>query len=330
MAAGDESTPPTFSILIAAYQASAFIATAVRSALDQAPPPFEVIVGDDGSTDDLAGALAPFGAAVKLVRIEHGGEGAAKNAAAAAARGEFVAFLDADDEFLPGRLAAMGAFALERPELDVITTDAYLMHEGEVLGRCYGPGQSFREDQRTAILEQNFVLGLSAVRRSRFAEIGGFDTSIAYTVDWDLWMRLILGGSRAGLIAEPLAVYRLHPGSLSARRVAMSRGRLTSIERAEARTDLTAAERRTLVETRRAEEARLARERLRESLLGEGLSGVRADAVRVVLGPHQPAKSRAKASAAFLAPLAVARRLRRQEEGTFVSVGDRRLPLRSS
>lgn len=318
---------PSFAVVVAAYQAAGFIGEAIESALSQDPPPSEVIIGDDGSTDDLSGALEQFGDAVTVVRIDHHGEGAAKNAAVEAASAEFIAFLDADDRFLPGRLAALGAAAIARPELDVITTDAFLTYQGEILGRCYGAGYRFEEaDQRTAILRGNFVLGLSAVRRDRFLAIGGFDTTIAYTVDWDLWIRLILGGSIVGFVDEPLAEYRLHPDSMSARRAAMSRGRLDSIARTEARPDLSASERLVLASTRRTEESRLAWEELKERLLDNDYGGARRRAARVIVGAGQPRSGRLKAALALALPSLATRTLRREDEAMFVSVGDRRLP----
>ena len=319
---------PRFSVVIAAYQAAAFIAEAISSAVEQEPPPAEVIVADDGSTDDLTTALARFGDAVRVVRIAHGGEAAAKNAGAAVATGDFIAFLDADDRFLPGRIAALSALAIARPELDVITTDAYLMHNGEIIGRCYGPGHRFAFDnQRTAILQRNFVLGLSAVRRSRFADVGGFDPTVEYTTDWELWMRLILSGSEVGFIDEPLAEYRLHAGSMSARRAAMSRGRLSSLARAEARTDLSRDERLTLTRTKQAEAARLQRDELKEVLLDGPASRARRAAWRVAVGPRQSLSTRLKSAVALVVPGVVSRRLRTSERGSFVSVGDRRLRL---
>ena len=318
---------PSFSVVIAAYEAAGFIAAAVESALEQVPPPHEVIVADDGSTDDLRGAVARFGETVRVVRIDHGGEAAAKNAGCGAATGDFLAFLDADDRFLPGRLAALAALAVARPELDVLTTDAYLVHDGTVVGRCYGPGHRFATgDQRTAILQRNFVLGLSAVRRKRFLEVGGFDPTVEYTTDWELWMRLILSGSTVGYVAEPLAEYRLHAGSMSARRAAMSRGRLASLARAEARTDLTVEERATLAATKAAEEVRLQREELKELLLEGPRSQVRRAALRVAASPRQAYEIRVKSLGALIAPGAAANRLRAGERSSFVTVGDRRLP----
>lgn len=318
---------PTFSVVVAAYNAAATIGEAIESALGQSPPPLEIVVGDDESTDDLRGAVARFGDAVRVVRIAHGGEGAAKNAAAGAARGDFIAFLDADDAFLPGRLAALTRLARERPDVDIITTDAYLVYRDRRLGRCYGARHAFADvDQRTAILRTNFILGLSAVRRARFLEVGGFDPTVAYTVDWELWMRLILSGSRAAFIDEPLAEYRLHASSMSARRAAMSRGRLDSLARASQRDDLSAEERRVLATTRRAEEARLAREELRDALATGETRAARRAALDVLRSPGQPMLTRLKALAAAGAPGPAARRVRREDEETFATVGDRRLP----
>jgi hypothetical protein len=317
-------SPPTFSVLIAAYQAAAFIGGAVESALEQVPPPHQVIVGDDGSTDDLAGALARFGDAVTIVRIEHAGEAAAKNAAAGAATGDFLAFLDADDRFLPGRLAAIGELAQAEPDLDVITTDAYLVAGGEIVGRAYGAGHPFTEHgQRAEILRRNFVLGLSAVRRERFVEVGGFDPTVAYTTDWELWMRLILSGSRVGFVAEPLAEYRLHEQSMSARRAAMSRGRLDSLARAAARADLSDSERAVVADARRSERARLAREELKEALLAG--DGARGAALKVFRSGGQAVSTRVRALASLVAPGVARRRLVAEQERSYVTVGDRRL-----
>lgn len=319
--------PPTFSVLIAAYQASAFVADAVGSALQQEPVPHEVIVGDDGSTDDLAGALAPFGAAVRVVRIDHAGEAAAKNAAAAAATGTFLAFLDADDRYLPGRLAAMAALLERDPSLDIVTTDAHLVHEGTVVDRCYNDGNPFaHENQRSEILRRNFVFGLTAVRRSRFEEVGGFDASIAYTTDWELWIRMVLTGSRIGLVPEALAEYRLHPDSMSAKRAAMAHGRLATLRRVASRDDLTDDDRRIVRETIRTTSAMAAREDLRVTLDEGATAQTRKRARQVATGRTQPLRERAKAVATFVAPRRAAASWQRRRAGTFVTVGDRKLP----
>src|SRR5829696_10313470 len=88
---------PNFSIIIPAYEAAAFITDAVESALTQEVAPAELIVCDDGSTDDLTKALRPFSGRITLLRKEHGGLASARNVAIRSASSEFVAFLDADN-----------------------------------------------------------------------------------------------------------------------------------------------------------------------------------------------------------------------------------------
>src|SRR5436305_10109763 len=122
---------PAFSVIVAAYEAAGTIAAAIDSALAQTLAPHEVIVCDDGSTDDLEGALAPYRDQIVLIRQENAGEGAAKNAAARAATGDFVVVLDADDRFLPERLEALCELAVARPDLDIPTTDAFPELDGD-------------------------------------------------------------------------------------------------------------------------------------------------------------------------------------------------------
>jgi hypothetical protein len=305
---------PTFSVVIAAYEAAATIHEAVESALAQTTPPLEVIVTDDGSTDDPAAALADLRDRVTLLRQANAGEGAAKNRAAEAASGDFVVFLDADDVFLPERLEALGELARERPDLDLLTTDAYLEVGGEVVRRCYDETWTFpADDQRTAILERNFVFGLAAVRRDRFSSNGGFDESMRYAADWDLWCRIILDGSRAGLVAEPLARYRLRPTSLSGSRARLLQGRCAVLEKALRRPDLTDVERRTTA-------ASLARAR-QDSRLADAHEALRARssearrlAFRVALTRSLPVRARVKALAAATVPSFASRRLDREDE----------------
>jgi glycosyltransferase involved in cell wall biosynthesis len=250
---------PSFSVLIAAYNAASTIGEAVASALAQSLPPLEIVVCDDGSTDDLAAALAPYAERVRLVRRDRGGEGAAKNSAAAAASGSFLVFLDADDTFAPARLERLAACAVARPDLDVLTTDAHLVVDGARVGRCYSPSWPFEvADQRREILRRNFVFGLAAVRRERFEAVGGFDPQFTHAVDWDLWIRLILSGSRVGLVDEPLAEYRLGRASLSADRAQLLRGRAAVLAKTAELGGLTQAERTdvlTLADANRANAA---------------------------------------------------------------------------
>jgi glycosyltransferase involved in cell wall biosynthesis len=238
-------------VVIAAYQVADVIADAIQSVLDQTLPPHEVIVVDDGSTDEIEAAVGRFGSHISFLRREHGGAAAAMNAGAWAASGDYVCFIGADDVFAPERLEALGDLAVARPDLDVLTTDAWISLHGQVFRRFHDETFPFEAaNQRQAILERNFVFGHTAVRRERFVEVGGFDESIRWTSDWEIWARMILGGSGVGLVNEPLATYRLNENALSAKRLQQARGRLLTCSRILDHPSLTAEERADVERTK--------------------------------------------------------------------------------
>ena len=193
----------------------------------------------------------PFAGRVEVLRQDNRGEGGAKNTATRAASGEFVAILDADDVYLPERLEALGELAAARPDLDILTTDATLVVDGRPVRNVYDETWTFEvADQRRAILERNFIFGHVAVRREALLAAGGFDETIRWTTDWDCWLRMIYGGSRAGLVDERLAEYRVHPdGALSSDRGRMLSGMVMTLNKARDRAaelGLEAGERRIL------------------------------------------------------------------------------------
>jgi glycosyltransferase involved in cell wall biosynthesis len=316
--AGD---PPTFSVVIAAYQAADVVGEAIQSALEQTTPPLEVIVCDDGSTDDVESAVAPYLSRIRFLRKTHGGEASAKNAAAAVATGEFVAILDADDIYAPERLEALAELASARPDLDILTTDAILEVDGLAVRRCYDEGWTFEiVDQRREILRRNFIFGLAAVRRERLLEAGGFDEAIRWTTDWDCWLRLILAGSHAGAVDEPLAVYRLRETSLSARRLEMVRGKIQTLEKAQTSKFLLPRERRELDRAlagyRR--EHRLAE---LERALRDADPTARGRAAGIVGGRGFRSSQRATAAVSAVAPGRAGRAVRKREQRTWVGAG---------
>src|SRR5262249_18875688 len=171
--------------------------------------------------------VEPYTDRISLIRQSNGGEGSAKNAGARAASGEFVTILDADDEYLPGRLQALSHLTVARPDLDILTSDAYLEVDGRRVRRAYTDAWRFEDgDQRAALLDRNFIFGHVAVRRESFLAAGGFDEGIRWTTDWDCWIRMILGGSRAGCLTAPLATYRVRETSLSSDRRQLVAGRV--------------------------------------------------------------------------------------------------------
>ena len=218
---------PTFAVLVAAYNAGPFLAECLDSVLAQTHRATEIIVCDDGSTDDTARVLAGYDGRVAVIRQANLGEGAAKNAALAAASSEFVAFLDADDRFEPTRLEAVGWLAMQRPDLDVIATD---VHEfGPAARDFHSIAADFDvRDQRGALLWAN-LLPVFVVRRTTLVSVGGFATETSAHRDWITAVRLVLAGARAGIIAEALYGYRRWLGQDTATRAEYYRRRLRTV-----------------------------------------------------------------------------------------------------
>lgn len=321
---------PSFSIIIPAYEAAAFIADAVESALMQTLPALEVIVSDDGSTDDLRGALAPYIGRIKLLHKEHSGVAGARNLAIRAATGDFVAVLDADNSLFPEYVESLSQLAVARPDLDVLTTDAFLELNGEVYGRYYrGKARFVTDDQRRGIIHQHFVYANAAFRREALLAVGGYDEY--YDLDWggledtDLLFRLIIGGSGVGLVDEPLAVYRIREESLSSNRPRSMRGGVVVLERVASHPCLSEDELDFLRGELRAKRQEAALAEAEASLRGL-TPHPRRRCLKVAFGPHgYSMASRASALAGALAPRMAGRYLERRERAS----GRSRLALRT-
>jgi hypothetical protein len=316
--------PPTFSIVVATFQAAASIAQCVASALNQTAPAHEVIVVDDGSTDGTLDRLAPFRDRIVYIRQDNRGAAAASNLGARRATGDFISILDADDVYELRRLEALTELAVRRPDLDILMTDAYLEVEGEFVGQFFERTPFEVMHQEVAIFERCFV-AWPAVRRTSFVELEGFDESLRIGYDWECWIRMLHAGCRAGAIDEPLLRYRIagHQ-SLTDDRLAALRSRVRVLEIA-AGLDLSDEERAEL-------ELYLQRRR-RRLLLAEAEHALRLhrhDARRrsavVALGPGMPLATRLRALAAALAPATAARRLAAIEARTGHSRTKRSLP----
>ncbi len=300
---------PTFSIVITAYEAAETIGAAVTSALAQTRPAEEVLVVDDGSNDDLTGALAPYMDRIELVRRENGGGAAARNTGAEAARAEFMAVLDADDAYHPRRLEAIAELAGERPELDLVTTDARLLAQGEPAGTFATYTPFVWENQRTAIFETCFVGGWPAIRLSRLKAIGGYDESFRIAYDWDCWLRVILDGGQAGFVDEPYYDYVLHQGSLSASRAPSLWERARLLEKAATNPALRPEERPALERALRMHRSRAVDAETQAAVYG---GGERGKLGRLALAPHLEPRVRVGAALGFLAP-PLARRVVHQD-----------------
>ncbi|HEY3724967.1 MAG TPA: glycosyltransferase [Acidimicrobiia bacterium] len=218
----DAAERPLVSVLIPAYDVEDFVAAAVESALDQTYPRVEVVVVNDGSTDGTAAAIAPYRDRIVYVDQANRGLAGARNAAIEAASGSVLALLDADDLWLPDRLERCVSLLERETDVGLVTSDAFLIEDGErTERRCYGdrrihpfPGPD--ADQLDIIAQRNFLFVSVVFRRALVDELGGFDETLARAEDYELWTRLLLAGTRAGYVPEPLGYYRRRADSLSA------------------------------------------------------------------------------------------------------------------
>jgi GT2 family glycosyltransferase len=296
--------PPTFAIVITAYQAADTIAAAVRSALEQEHPAEQVIVVDDGSTDDLVGALKPFRSKIELVQQENRGGPAARNRGIEAVETEFMAVLDADDAYHPRRLLVIAEAARRRPDLDVVTTDARLIVDGSPQGTLAEGAPFAIEHQRRAIFERCYPGGWPALRKVRLEAIGGFDEKMRIAYDWDCWLRLILSGSSVGMVDAPYYDYVLRSDSLSANRVASLWERVRLLEKATLSPHLQPAERPALEEAIRWRRG----EAVREEIRALSPAGDRRGLLRLARTPGIAITTRLAAGLGVVSP-ALSRRL---------------------
>src|SRR5258708_3790649 len=121
---------PEISVVIPAYNRAKTIHEPIDGALAQEPKIFEIIVVDDGSSDKTADVVAMYGQPVRLVQKANGGVSSARNAGIKAAHGKYIAFLDSDDLWMPGKLAAKYAYLQSHPDIPLVYTDEYTEIDG--------------------------------------------------------------------------------------------------------------------------------------------------------------------------------------------------------
>jgi len=211
------SSTPLISVVIAAYNMARYLPAALDSVLRQTFPDFEVHVVDDGSTDDTQQILRAIAdSRVQCHYQPNRGQAAAKNAGIRASRGEFVAFLDADDAWMPHKLATQLPLFERSASVGVVYAPAiYVDASGQVIPP-YSPLR-FRGKVSGPLLIENFVTFPSTVvRRACFATAGVFDESLPMAIDYDLWLRMSVR-YEFDYIEQPLMYYRVWPGQMSTR-----------------------------------------------------------------------------------------------------------------
>lgn len=243
------SESPRVSVIVPAYNAADHIGEALESVIAQTAADWEVVVCDDGSTDDTAAIASGFGDRVRVVRNDRNeGLAAARNHAISESRGRLLALLDADDAWLPNYLERQLQLLDADPEPDtvgIVSCNAYLRDASGMLPGTYADRFGYAENVGIEQLLDISPIFISAViPRAALEKVGLFATDLRSCEDLDAWIRLLEQDYRVISTREPLVTYRLSPGQLSAQPVKMAQARQAVYRRAIERGRLSAAQKR--------------------------------------------------------------------------------------
>ena len=223
----------SLSVIIPTYNRAGFVRDCLKSLEYSGVPDLEVIVVDDGSTDDIKHVIVESPLKPRYIRQKNSGPAAARNNGFQLSRGRYVAFLDCDDEWLPNVPAQAVRFLDQYPEVEVLFADAKMGNRDdgfvswiEVAGLEVFPDLPHRQvEPGFRILEQapffgwmverNAVfLGSTILRRQSFEEVGFFDTQLCGAADWNLWLRMAAMRTFA-YWNQPFAIYTKHVEGMS-------------------------------------------------------------------------------------------------------------------
>jgi glycosyltransferase involved in cell wall biosynthesis len=210
-------TGPLVSIIMASYNAEEFILQAVESILNQSYKHFELIIIDDGSTDNTSNIIEPFrnDSRIKYIFQKNAGQTIAKNRGISESSGNFIAFCDADDYWHPNKLDIQLAMFLENPKIGVVYSDIQAVDQqglnikvGQLLD---GKSGNILND----LLFDNFIpFGSAMIRKQCLDEHGAFNEQYRMGIDWDLWLRISTSWE-FGFTPQKLYFYREWAGQMS-------------------------------------------------------------------------------------------------------------------
>jgi glycosyltransferase involved in cell wall biosynthesis len=204
------------SIVIPAYNNAKFLPEAIESVLDQTYKDYEIIVVDDGSTDNTKEVLAPYFDKIKYIQQQNQGAGNARNTGIRHSQGEYIAFLDADDVWLPEKLHIQINYLNNNPRIAMVYSLSYSMSEdGKQIKKKGKWGRTLPSENLFDVLFLHNIIPTSTVvvRNEVFNTIGLFDESLINSQDRDLWLRIARELNVAG-ISKLLSKYRHTSGSL--------------------------------------------------------------------------------------------------------------------
>lgn len=282
---------PTVSILANCYNGAKFLAEALESVYAQSYSDWEIIFCDNQSADESARIAKSRDQRMRYFYApQHTPLGAARNLAIEKATGEYIAFLDCDDVWLPQKLARQMELFNKSPELVLVYSDSYIMTaEGKITGRMFAKRKPFAGRVYPQLLWQNFIPLLTTVaRREAVVRAGGFCPDFHHAEDWDVFLRLAPLGP-FDFVPDCLALYRVHNNSFHLKNwVLMTREEIELLERhIPSIRQLTPTQRKKIRRKMLSLHAKLAvKQLLREGVL-PALQGMRASSSRYLGFRHQ-------------------------------------------
>ena len=225
-------TEPLITVVIPSYNYGRFVASAVESALAQTYANREVIVVDDGSTDDTRQRLTPYLSQIRYIHQENAGLSAARNTAIRAAAGEWIALLDADDVWHPRKLEVqMRCLWEQTPDVGLLATDLFTDQRSSWPNVDDGHGEVVRFTLEDVLGVCRFGPSSVLIRKSCLEAVGLFDSALRSVEDRDMWIRLA-GVCTMAKLTLPLLFYRIHAAGLSNKCVQMEQNELRVLDKA--------------------------------------------------------------------------------------------------
>ena len=224
-----DTETPWVSVLIPSFNHAGYLRECIDSVLAQDHSPLEVIVVDDGSTDGSLDILRSYGERIRLLQQQGGRQARARNLALGVARGEYIAFLDSDDRYRPGRLRGAVAAFRAQPQAALVWADyAHIDKAGQALGEMRWTPRS--DDFRRVLIAGNPICNATVtVRRTVLDEIGGFDERVPRVCDGSAWYQIAARGHAFVHLPQVVLDYRQHAGNDSARFAPMTHDRDTAL-----------------------------------------------------------------------------------------------------
>jgi len=183
------------SIIIPSYNCERYVSEAIESALAQTYKNIEIIVVDDGSTDNTESAVKPYVNRVQYIKKSNGGPASARNIGIKHAKGEFLAFLDADDCWRPEKIEKQMSAMKRYPKVGMVACHQYVTNsEMQIIGEVKYPNYSKRSIFIKQMIVRNGAGGGSGclIRGSSIKKVGLFDENLRGTEDWDMWLRIVM------------------------------------------------------------------------------------------------------------------------------------------